>query len=125
VQAEPALPKQKLKMKIRNFVITLGVAICATLNVMATDALLSPRAADNQPKAVSGFNADPNLAAPGPISAPPRVLDHQTKTVSSKSTAVTPSSQCVRRMNGTPKMIGQCAEHASAAMSCCSVADGK
>ena len=115
----------KLKMKTRNLLITLTVASMATINVMATEALLSPRAAAAQSRTVAGPNNDPNLAAPGLVSVSPRLVGNQSKTVSGKSTEVTPSSQCARRMAGTPKMISQCADHPGAAMACCSVADAK
>jgi hypothetical protein len=97
----------------------------ATLNVFASEALLSPRATDHQSKIMSGVNADPNLAAPGLVSVSPRVIDSQMKTVSLKSTGESPSAVCNRRMDGTPKMIGQCADHPGASMSCCAVAPTK
>ena len=112
-------------MKTRNLLITLGVAAMATINVMATDALLSPRASANQSKTIAGPNNDPNLAAPGLASASPRLLDNQSKTVAGKSTGESSSAVCVRRMAGTPKMISACADHPGAPMSCCSVADAK
>ena len=115
----------KLKMKTRNLLITLSVAAMATINVMATDALLSPRASERQTKVVSAVSTDPNLAAPGLASASPRLLDNQSKPVSGKSTGESPSANCVRRMAGTPKMISACADHPGAAMSCCSVAATK
>jgi hypothetical protein len=103
-------------MKTRNLLIALSVTAMATLNVFASEALLSPRATDHQSKIMSGVNADPNLAAPGLVSVSPRVIDSQMKS---------PSAVCVRRMAGTPKMIGQCADHPGAPMSCCSVAPAK
>jgi hypothetical protein len=112
-------------MKTRNLLITLSVAAMATVNVLAADALLSPRAMDNQIKAPAAANNDPNLAAPGLRSVSPRLLDNQIKTVAGKSTATTPSLECTRRMGGTPKMIGECADHPGAPMSCCSVATTK
>ncbi len=108
-------------MKIRNLLIILGVAAMATFNVTA-GTLLSPKAAD-QPKTVSGYNSDPNLAATGLQSAPPQIVASQTKTVPGKSTEVTPSLKCVRKMSGSPKMIGACTEHATGGdMSCCAPA---
>jgi hypothetical protein len=115
----------KLKMKTRNLLITLIVTALASINVMATGALLSPRASEQQSKIVAAVNADPNLAAPGLASASPRLLDNQPKTAAGKSTGESPSAVCVRRMGGTPKMIGACADHPGAPMSCCSVADTK
>jgi hypothetical protein len=110
-------------MKTPHLLIALGVAAFATLNVMAADALLSPRASANQTKTVAGVNNDPNLTATGLASASPRLIDNRVTTVAGTSTAVTPT--CTRKMAGTPKMIGACAEHPGAPMSCCSVAAGK
>ena len=115
----------KLKMKTRNLLLTLTVTALASFNVMAVDALLSPRASEHQSKIVSAVNMDPNLAAPGLASASPRLLDNQSKTVAGKSTGESPSAVCVRRMAGSPKMIGLCADHPGAPMSCCSVAPTK
>ena len=112
-------------MKTRNLLIALSVAAMATVNVLASEALLSPRASDHQSKIVSGVNSDPNLAAPGLVSVSPRANDNQIKTVSGKSTGESPSMSCVRHMSGSPKMISQCADHPGAAMSCCSVAPTK
>jgi hypothetical protein len=113
-------PKSKLKMKTRNLLITLCVAALASTNVLAVDGLLSPKAAGQQTKTVRGYNSDPNLADTGLASAPPRVVESQTKTVPGKSKEVTPSLMCVRHMSGTPKMIGACADSAGGSMSCCS-----
>lgn len=112
-------------MKTRNLLIALSVAAMATVNVLASDALLSPRGSEHQSKIVSGVNSDPNLAAPGLVSTSPRLVDNQIKTVSLKSMGESPSMACIRHMSGTPKMIGQCADHPGAAMSCCSVAATK
>jgi len=109
-------------MKTRNLLIALSVVAMTTVNALAVETLLSPKAV-GQSKAVSGYNADPNLAATGLQSAPPRVVDSKTKTVAGKSTEVTPSLVCARRMSGSPKMIGECAEHATdTTMSCCAPA---
>jgi hypothetical protein len=112
-------------MKTRKLLITLSVTVLATVNVFAADALLSPRAAENQIKIVPATNTDPNLTAAWSSSASPRVLDNEIKTVAGKSTAVTPSFNCARYMSGTPKAIGACADHPGAPMPCCPVAVAK
>jgi hypothetical protein len=114
----------KLKMKTRNLLLILTVTAMAAANVVVGETLLSPRAAD-QPKTVAGPNNDPNLTATGLVSASPHLVAGQSKTVAGKSTEVTPASQCARRMSGSPKMIGQCAENSGGSMSCCSVATMK
>lgn len=112
-------------MKIRNLLITLSVAVLATINVMAADALLSPRAAEQQIKKSTGYNTDPNLAASRPTSVSPRVVDNQIKTVAGVDSTVSPSMNCTRYMTGTPKQISACADHPGAPMPCCSVASAK
>ena len=112
-------------MKTRTLLITLSVAVVATINVMASDAFLSPRAAEQQIKTAQGINADPNLAATAVTSASPRVLDNRIKTVAGTSDAVSPALNCTRYMTGTPKQISACADHPGASMPCCSVASTK
>jgi hypothetical protein len=112
-------------MKTRNLLMTLTVAALAATNVHAAETLLSPKASAPV-KAVSGYNSDPNLAATGLQSAPPRVVESKTKTVAGKSLEVTPSMICSRKMLGSPKMIGACADHqVDSTMSCCAPAPGK
>jgi len=103
----------------------LSALLARTFTVLASDALLSPRAAENQIKIIPTTNTDPNLAAARTSSASPRVLDNQVKIVAGKSSAVSPSLDCVRYMSGTPKMISACADHPGAPMPCCSVAAAK
>jgi len=105
-------------MKIRNLLIIFGVAGMATVNVTA-GGLLSPKAADQQSKVVRGYNSDPSLTATGLQSAPPHVVESRTKIVPGKSTKVTSSLKCVRRMSGSPKMIGECASQSCDTMPCC------
>jgi hypothetical protein len=117
--------KIEMKMKTHNLLITLSVAALAAVNVMATEALLSPRASEQQIRIAPGTNNDPNLAAARPTSVSPRVLDNQVKTVASKSDPVTPALDCARHMTGSPKIISACADHPGAPMPCCSVAAAK
>lgn len=112
-------------MNTRNLLITVGVAAVATVNLMAADVALSPRAADHQTKTIAGTNNDPNLAAGRSISISPRSLDRQVRTVAGTDTTVSPSLMCVRTMTGSPKDISACADHPGAPMPCCSVAASK
>jgi hypothetical protein len=105
-------------MKTRNLLIALSVAAMATINVLAANPLLSPKASI-QPKTVSGYNADPDLTATGLQSAPPHVVESKTKTVPGKSSEVTSSMICSRRMSGSPKMVAVCAQQPCGTMSCC------
>lgn len=117
--------KLKMKMNTRNLFITLGVAVMATVNVMAAEVALSPRASDHQAKIVSGTNTDPDLTAAVPRAISPRLAENRIKIVDGKDTTVSPSFLCVQRMSGTPKMVSACADHPGAAMPCCSVAANK
>src|SRR5436190_1019467 len=103
-------------MKTRNLLITLSVAALATVNVLAADALLSPRAADNQIKTVGGPNNDPNLAVVNRSATSPRLLDNQIKSVAGTKSDFNPSLECTRQMTGSPKEIGACADHPGAPM---------
>jgi hypothetical protein len=112
-------------MKTRNILIALSVAVFATINVMAGDAFLSPRATEQQIKTAPGISADPNLAASGVTSTSPRLLDNQVKTVAGVDSTVSPAMNCTRYMGGTPKQISACADHPGAPMPCCAVASTK
>jgi hypothetical protein len=98
-----------------------AVALTAfSLNVSASDALLTPRAKDTQTKIVAGANNDANLVANRNTSVTPRLLDTQTKKAAGTSQEETnPSLMCARHMTGTPKQISECADHPGAAMPCC------
>jgi len=109
----------KLKLKMKNLLVTLGVAALATMNVMAADALLSPRAAEQQIKSPVAYNNDPNLVVVL-SSVTPHVHDTAIITAAGKDTAVTPASICIRRMAGSPKIVGACADHPGSPMACCS-----
>ena len=124
VQINPAPTKKKLIMKTRNTLMMLSVAVMTTVNALAVEPLFSPKASE-QTRTVSGYNSDPNLAATGLQSAPPRVLESKSKTVAGKSTEVTPSLLCTRRMAGSPKMIGACADHHGDPMPCCATSASK
>jgi hypothetical protein len=51
-------------MKITSLLVTAGIALTAlAINASASDALLSPRARDNQAKAATPSTVDPNLTA--------------------------------------------------------------
>lgn len=113
---------RKLKMNIRNLLLAFGVAALATVNVLAADTYLSPRAKDNQSKVISGTNTDPNLTATAPRTVSPRLAENRIKTVAGTETAVSPALLCTRRMSGSPKAIVACAEHPGAPMPCCAVA---
>jgi hypothetical protein len=112
-------------MKTRNLLLTLGAAAFAavTINATASDALLSPRAAGNQIKQVSGTNNDPNLLAANNNVSPsgallsPRAAGNQIRSVASTSNDVNPAMACARNMTASPKAVQACVE--SGTMSGC------
>ena len=112
-------------MKTRNLLITLGVASLATVNLLAADTYLSPRATDNQIKVIAGTNTDPNFTAAAPRAVSPRFAENQIKTVVGTEKAVSPALVCAQRMTGSPKAVAACAEHPGAPMPCCTVAAAK
>jgi hypothetical protein len=87
-------------MKIRILLTTIAAAALAaiTLNVNASDALLSPRAAGNQIKVVPGVTtAQPAFVTQ---TATPRALGNQTATVKGTETTVEKCSAI-----GSPKYL--------------------
>jgi hypothetical protein len=87
-------------MKTRILLVTIGAAALAaiTLNVSASDALLTPRAAGNQIKIVPGITeAQPAFVTQTAI---PRVLGNETVTVKGTET---PAVKC--SAIGSPKYL--------------------
>ncbi|HXI71048.1 MAG TPA: hypothetical protein VNN22_11900 [Verrucomicrobiae bacterium] len=98
-------------MKTR--VLLLGAAITAfTFSTFASDALLSPRATDNQPKYVASSANDPDLlAASRSTLLSPRAYGNQIKTVAGVANDSNLALVCAKNMNGSPKMISECSSH--------------
>src|ERR1700690_998872 len=108
-------------MKTRILLATIGAAVLATipLNVNASDALLSPRAAGNQIKAVPAVAADGiYVAANQDSTVSPRVLGNQIKTVAGVANDANPAMACASGMTGSPKAIQACAEHPATMPGC-------
>jgi hypothetical protein len=105
-------------MKTRILLTTIGAAALAaiTLNVNANNALLSPRAAGNQIKAVTGVTAA--QPAPAAQSVSPRALGNQTLTVDSVANDVNPVMEC-HKMIASPKVIQACAANPAGMSGCC------
>jgi hypothetical protein len=95
-------------MKTRNLLLTLGAAAFAaiTINAIASDALLSPRAAGNQIKQVAGTANAVTPAATATIS--PRAAGNQIAKVAGTSNEVNPSLACAKTMTASPKAIQAC-----------------
>jgi len=112
-------------MKTRNLLLTIGaVALTAiTINATASDALLSPRAASNQIKHVSGTNNDVNLVNTTGTTLSPRAAATQIAKVAGTNNDVNPVLACAQNMTGSsPKAIQACAANPLAPMPCCAVA---
>lgn len=108
-------------MKTRILLSSIGAAVLAafTLNVNASDARLTPRAAGNQVKMSAGAPLAPVASVTQTIS--PRNLGNQAKTVASTPNDVNPTLGC-RNMVATPKTIQACDEHPAAMTDCCNAA---
>lgn len=94
-------------------ILLLGAAITAfTLSTFATDALLTPRQKDNQPKVAASLANDPDLLATsrGTLLTP-RAAGSQIKAAPGVANDSNPALVCAKNMNGTPKMISECASH--------------
>jgi hypothetical protein len=115
-------------MKTSNLILSCGVAAFAAfaINANASDSLLSPRAAGNQARQVSGTASDVNTVAVNTANISPRALGNQIKTVTGQSNEVNPAIVCAMNMTGSsPKAIQACAVNPSAPMPCCAVAATK
>lgn len=99
--------------------LTLAVALTAiTLNVSASDPLLSPRAAGNQPKVVKGTANSPNtLTQNRNLTVAPRTLDNQVKTVQGMDTS--PNTMAGGCALGSPRQLEQAGKFSSG--DCCKV----
>jgi hypothetical protein len=108
-------------MKARNLLMTIGVAALAaiTINVNASDALLSPRVAGNQIKVAPGVTAA--QPAPAVQSVSPCALGNQTLTVASVANDVNPVMEC-HKMIASPKAIQACAANPAGMSGCCKTA---
>jgi hypothetical protein len=113
--------EQNMKTLIPLTIASLALAVM-TLNVSAGEALLSPRAKDNQIKTIAGTDNSPNTVTQNRnVIASPRTLDNQIKTVKGTSNDAN-TLACSHQMVASPKAIGECASHPGAPMACCSVA---
>jgi hypothetical protein len=110
-----ASPKNK---KTRILLTLLSVAALTAITFNTSGALLSPRAAGNQIKAISGTATDPNLvAADQGLAASPRATGNEVATSAGTNGSVNPALAC-RSMAGTPKSIQACAEHPATMPGC-------
>lgn len=111
-------------MKTRHTLVAFGAAAVAavTLNVKASNAFLSPRAAGSEIIRASAANNDPDLVALRLTSAEyaaPREAPNQTVAVAGANQGVNPSALCSQSMTASPKVIQACAANPSAPMPCC------
>ena len=106
-------------MKTRSLILTIGAAALTaiTINATARDALLSPRAAGNQIKHVSGTDNDVNLVNTTGITLSPRAAANQITKVAGTNNDVNPALVCAKTMTASPKAIQTCID--SGTMSGC------
>ena len=110
--------QKKKNMKTQILLTSIGAAVLAaiTINVNASDSLLSPRAAGNQTEIVPGITAAQPAVTTQAVA--PRTLGSQTVTVASVPNDVNPTIAC-HNMVASPKAIQACAANPTAAMPCC------
>ncbi|HZT22685.1 MAG TPA: hypothetical protein VFB55_07235 [Verrucomicrobiae bacterium] len=113
-------------MKTRNLILTLGVTglVASTLSVAAGGALLSPRAAGNQIKIVSGTAHEAHSTGPAVAAVSPRAAGNSIKVVTGLNDRVNPATLCAKRMTASPKVVQACAAN-PANMPCCGVTAAK
>jgi len=98
-------------------ILLLGAAITAfTFSTFASDALLTPRMKDNQPKVVTSSISTQGgtvtyITSDSAVMLSPRAKDNQGRAVAGVANDSNPAQDCAKRMNGTPKMISECASH--------------
>ncbi|MGA3163958.1 MAG: hypothetical protein ABSD77_07180 [Verrucomicrobiota bacterium] len=93
-------------MKTQILLTTIGAAVLAAITINASDIALSPRAAANQIKSVSGTTVVQAAPATG-IALSPRTAANQTITVATVANDVNPTMNC-RNMTASPKAIQAC-----------------
>ncbi|HEU6448378.1 MAG TPA: hypothetical protein VFV23_08080 [Verrucomicrobiae bacterium] len=104
-------------MKIRNLLIALGTAaVLGSLNLTAADALMSPRATGNEIKHIATTDNAVSVKLNAAVS--PRLAGNASKTAAAASNGT--ATTC-NKMDGSPKMIAECASHPGAPMACCTV----
>jgi hypothetical protein len=101
---------------MKNKVLLLGAVMTAfTFTTFAADALLTPRATDNQPKAIVSPEASPTVTIAYVDSTPallsPRAMDNQSKIVKGETGDSNPALACAKMMTGSPKAVSECAAH--------------
>ena len=100
---------------MKSLLLTIGVvALTAmTINATAGDALLSPRAAQTQIKSGDVNGNDVNLVQAATSTVSPRATSNQIKTVTGTDSSANPALACAKAMNGAPRQIQACVEHAT------------
>jgi hypothetical protein len=114
-----AMPKLKKKRNMNTTkVLLLGAVVTAfALTSFAAEPLLSPRAAGNQIKHVSGSVDTPTIAVANVETTPallsPRAAANQIKVVRGTNTEGNPALVCRSNMIGSPKAVTECSSHAN------------
>jgi len=108
---EPEMKNMKTNL------LLIGAAITAfTFSTYASDALLTPRQKDNQPKvATSSISTQGGTVAyvtsDSPTLLSPRAKDNQSKVVKGVANDSNPALACAKNMTASPKAISECASH--------------
>jgi hypothetical protein len=96
-------------------VLLLGAVVAAfSFTSFAADALLTPRAAGNQPRAAGSPAVTPVIAVGYVDSTPalllPRAEGNQIKIVKGVASDRNPALECRSNMNGSPKAVAACSQ---------------
>ena len=93
-------------------VLLLGAVVAAfTVTTFAAEPVLTPRAADNQIKAVTGIAATPAAAVAAPVLLSPRAAGNQITVAKGGNDDLNPALGCPAKMAGSPKTVAECGTH--------------
>jgi len=98
-----------MKARILLSIIAVAALAVTTINVSASETLLTPRAVGNQVKTVSGITAAQPAFSTQSVS--PRAAGNQSQTVAGVADDVNSVLACRSMMIGSPKAVQACAEH--------------
>jgi hypothetical protein len=106
---------KKINMKTK--ILLLGAVVAAfSFSTFAADALLSPRAKENQIKVVSSSTEIPATTiayvdSTSPALLSPRAQGNQIKVVKGVFNDRNPYLECRNTMTGSPKAVTECSSH--------------
>jgi len=105
----------KKEINMNNKILLLGAVVTSfTFTTFATDSLLVPRVAGNQPRIISSSATTPavTIAYVGAAAAPvsPRAQANQIKVVQGVASDRNPALECRNNMAASPRAVAACAQ---------------